>query len=277
MKTKYRFLSEKHRHQLFINNVWTDITGGSTVVDVLGKVLTYWAAGLALEKIGWINNKLKIDGKYQFTPLEKRLAHLKAIREQQSKLDDKQYLDLLDEAYKAHAVRLVDSAGAGTDMHALLEEYVKQCLNRGGEPEEYKGSDVRVKEFSEWAVSDIKRFIWSEAHCYDEDLFVGGISDVGAEMKDGSYVIIDFKSAKEAYFSHFVQVAIYNVLIEKNGLVDKDGKALLKLDKSISKYFIIPFGTKEFTVYENTNVDGLKKAALACIELYKQKSMFEIL
>ena len=33
------------------------LTGTSSVEDVLSKVLTWWASGLAVEKFGWLNPK----------------------------------------------------------------------------------------------------------------------------------------------------------------------------------------------------------------------------
>ncbi len=138
-----------------------------------------------------------------------------------------------------------------------------------------ESNKILVENFAEFAKENVKRFLYSEAHMYDEDLFLGGISDVCAEMKDGSYAIMDFKSSKEAYFGHFIQVAIYHLLVEKNGLFDADGNFLFQIDKPISKYFIIPFGAKEFTIHENANVEELKKAAKACIEIYRAKAQFE--
>ena len=283
-RPKYRFndVDGAHEHLLWSERKqdWEQLTGVTTIIDVLGKVLTWWASGKAVEVLGWTNGKIKVDGKYQTIPLEQRLTHLKPIREAQSKLDDKEYLSLLDTAYKAHSVFLDKSADAGTDMHAELERYVKwhMAFNSGKAIEGFeaqKWSDKTI-EFAKWADKNVKRFIWSEAYCYDEILFVGGITDVGAEMKDGTYAIIDFKSAKEAYFNHFVQIAIYNLLIEKNGLFTKDGNPYMNdLKGQISKYYVIPFGAPKFTVYENTKVKGLKAAGEACIKLYREKSLFE--
>lgn len=284
-RPKYKFNDEGKAHEHLL---WSDrkegyeqLTGVTTIIDVLGKVLTWWASGKAVEVLGWTNSKIKVDGKYQTIPLERRLTHLKPIREAQSKLSDTDYLSLLDNAYKAHSIFLDKSADAGTDLHELLERYVKMTITLGNienvsiEEIEKLDPSGRVKDFHFWALKNVKKFLWSEAYCYDEILFVGGITDVGAEMKDGTYAIIDFKSAKEAYFNHFVQIAIYNLLIEKNGLFTKDGEPTMKLDKEISKYYVIPFGASKFTVSENANVKGLKESGLACVKLYREKSKFE--
>lgn len=277
MNQTYRFLTEQngrpcHLHQIKVGEEWKNATGASTIVGVLDKPLTWWASGMAVGKFGWVNPKLS--SKEQcLEAAEKALNSLDGITVEQ-------YLDKLDEAYRAHSVRLTDSAEAGTDMHAELESYVKACMyNNEGKPmplPPHKNTPGYLLEFAAWACADIKRFIWSEAFMYDQDLFVGGISDCGVELSDGSYAIIDFKSSKEAYFNHFCQIGIYNVLLEKNGLVDKHGEPFkIQLDKPISKYLVVPFGAKEFTVHENSNVESLKVAALACISLYRQKAYFE--
>lgn len=287
MQNKYRFLSQDefgkpcHRHQLLVDDKWTDMTGGSSIVDVLKKDgLTYWAAGLAVKTFsniedGKLLTKIK-NGKATDAEILLVQESVKKWQREHEDLPEDAYIQLCIEAYFAHTVKLDDSAGKGTELHAFLEEYVKFCMEKGGKPQPYKGEDIRVKEFSDWALKDIKRFIWSEAHMFNEDLFIGGISDVGAQMNDDTFAIIDFKSSKEAYFSHFVQGFIYNLLLEKNGLFDENGIQLLpKIEKPVNKIIIIPFGAKEFTVHENSNVDGLRKAALSCITLYREKCNFE--
>ncbi len=272
MANKYRFLEGKHLHQYrkAEGEVWENMSGASTIVGVLDKPgLTYWASGLAVKKLGWLNPK-------EHTK-EERLESAKLAAFKIDSLAFDEYLDLLDEAYKAHSVRLADSAQEGTDLHKDLQEYVEWCLEKGGKPRLYSvvNGNSKVKEFADWAMLDVKRFNWSEAFMYDEELFVGGISDCGATMNDGSYVIIDFKSSKEAYFSHFIQIALYNLMFEKNGICTQEGEPLPRYVFPISKYFVIPFGAKEFTIYENDNVSELKEAAKACISLYRAKSNFD--
>ena len=55
---KYRFVDtdKEHLHQIFDESLedWQNLTGTSSVVDVLDKPLTWWASGLACAKLGWI-------------------------------------------------------------------------------------------------------------------------------------------------------------------------------------------------------------------------------
>ena len=63
-------------------------------------------------------------------------------------------------------------------------------------------------------VEHVEQFLLSEAHCYSERLWVGGITDCVARMKNGKLAVIDFKSSKDAYYGQFVQVAGYALQLE---------------------------------------------------------------
>lgn len=284
-QTKYRFLEvdedgkQCHRHQYD----GVDMTGGSTIVDVLGKTLTYWASGLAVKEFSGIEDckvltKIK-NGKATDEEFLTTTHTLSNWLKSHQDIGVEEYLKICQKAYTAHATRLDDTAKVGTDMHQDLENYVKDCIeNHEGKPYIKDGDFIKinqVEDFSRWAVINVKKFIASEAHCFDEVLFVGGITDAVCEMQDESLAIIDFKSAKVAYFSHFVQIAIYNILIAKNGLVDKKGVEIMKLEKPITQYIVFPFGMKELEPTIIKNTEGLIKSALACVELYRQKSAFE--
>jgi len=260
-KQGYRYLDEKKQHLHTLNS--KPLFGTSTIVGVLSKPLTWWASGLAVAKLGWVNSK---EAKKEI-----RLEKAKEKKSQIAEMSDEEYLSLLDEAYKAHSVKLDTSAQAGTDMHALLENYINKCIKENKrEPMLPRETDERpVQIFAQWATNNVKRFIWSEANCYSERLWVGGISDVGAEMVDGTYAIIDFKSSKEAYESQFIQCAGYAIQIEENGVLTSDGKVVLKLSKPISKVIIFPFGSPTPTPEYRMNIEQLKQAFEACTLLHK--------
>lgn len=129
MTKKYAFDEENHLHTL--DNV--PLTGTSTVVDVLAKPLTWWASGLAVSKLGWTKaadwKKLKTDIE-KGDDLARRLTVVEPVFEMIKGMDSKSYLDLLDDAYKAHSVKLDKSAKAGTNLHEILERYVRAEMKR---------------------------------------------------------------------------------------------------------------------------------------------------
>lgn len=265
---RYKFIDEKGEHLHTLDG--RPLVGTSTALGVMAKPLTYWAAGLALEKFGWspINDK-KTKKKF---PREQRLLLAKPKFEEVKGLDLEKYLDLLDEGYYAHTKKLKDTATQGTDMHAQLEDYVKHAISSGDF--EYAGDFEPVKIFSEWAKGRVKRFLWSELHSYSEKHWLGGISDCGFEDVEGKYAILDFKSSKEAYLSQFFQNAGYDIqLTENGGGFDKDGNKIFELDKPISYYAVLPFGMENPQVQTYHDVAGGKEAFLAAVTLYKKTNI----
>jgi hypothetical protein len=262
---EYRFDDEKHVHLLD----GSPLIGTSSMASVLAKGgLTYWASGLACAKFGWTN---KGNAKIGWIPKAKRLANAISHRLKISKLSDEEYLSLLDEAYSAHATKLKDSAVDGTDMHAIMEEYVKVCINQfDGKPCFIDEPNPKLKILIDWAMKNVKRFIWSEVNCYSRKLWLGGISDVGYEDMEGKYVILDFKSSKEVYLSQFWQCIGYAIQLEENGGFTPEGVKVLSLDKPISYVAILPFGMEKPEVQYNYDMEGGVEAVKSMLTLYKK-------
>lgn len=261
---QYLFDAENHIHTLDGEPLF----GTSSMSSVLAKHgLTYWAAGLAVEKFGWTH---KGNAKKGWNPKAKRLEKAIKTRETISTLSDEEYLDLLDEGYSAHSKKLKTTAVSGTDMHYLMECYVLHCIEKnGGKPDgEYLTEDKQVKILVAWSLTKVKRFIWSEAHCFSKVLWLGGISDVGFEDLDGKYAILDFKSSKDIFLPQFWQCVGYAIQIEENGLFTPEGELIMKLDKPISYVAVLPFGMSKPEVLYNHDMESGKKACQAMVTLY---------
>ena len=272
----YKYIDEKDekgkaQHLHTLNGV--GLTGTSTVLSVLSKPLTYWASGLAVATLGWTKavdwRKLKTKEEKD-ADLKRRIEHTTPAFEQIKELSVVEYISLLDKAYKAHAEKLETTAEAGTDLHSLLEIFVKNtmlCSASGmKDTTEY---DVKIKPFIEWTTKNVKRFLGSETYCFSESLFVGGITDAVAELNNGEIAIIDFKSAKDAYASHFFQIAGYDLQISENGGLDKNGNVMFKLDKPITQHIVVPFGAKEPYPVVSRLVDDNKEAFKSALSLYR--------
>lgn len=258
MEVGYKYIDEKKQHL----HTWDDkpLIGTSSVINVLSKPLTWWASGLACEKFGWKNPKY-------FSP-DERLKSATEFLKMTDKYSVEEWLKLGDEAYKAHSVKLKDSAEAGTDLHAEAERYVKWHM--GTIPSVGLVSfDSKIQPFIYWVEQNVKRFLWSEAHCYSTTMWTGGISDCGAELNDGSYVIIDFKSSKEVYQSQFIQIAGYALQIEENGIYTKNGELIQKFEKEFSQYVVFPFGAEVVEAQYRFNVDELKEGFKSALVLHK--------
>jgi hypothetical protein len=253
---KYNFNSKIHAHTLDDR----PLLGTSSVVGIIAKPLTWWASGLAVAKFGWVNPKNN--------PPEAVELALDEGYKQVMALDKPNYKKLLAEAYKAHSVKLDTSADAGTDMHAELEKYVRRCIEIEGIPQLY-AENPQVKLFAEWAVKNVEKFLWSELHTYSERLWVGGITDCGALLKDGKIAIIDFKSSKEAYQSQFIQIAGYDLELSETGGYTAKGEKMFTLESPISAYVVFPFGAKNPEPAFRYNTEELRKGFESALVLYK--------
>lgn len=270
---EYKYTDEGKSHLHTLNG--KPLIGTSSAASVLAKPLTWWASGLACAKFGWIN---KGNAKKGWTPKSDRIKAAEIGQKKVMELGVDQYLNLLDSAYAAHAENLKETASDGTDLHAEIEKFIKFCLFVGvknGCDAEYRGNhgaffDNRIQPFIDWTSIKVKRFLWSEMHCYSERLWVGGITDFGFEDNDGNYSVGDIKSSKEAYLSQFWQDAGYDIQISENGGFDRDGNKVFTLDKPISYYTVFPFGMDKPEAQYHFDVEGSKLAFEAEIFLYKK-------
>ncbi len=260
--SRYAF-KKPHRHTLDGKN----LIGTSTGMKIIGgdKVggLIWWASGMAVGKFGWLN------------PKKNEVEDVgKAMREGFDKiknLDYESYSDLLAEAYKAHDTHKKERAKIGTARHELLERYVKMCLEKAdGEPQVFDSGDETINQFITWAVGNVKKFIWSETHCYSERLWLGGICDVGMEMNDGKIMVGDFKSSREAYVDQFLQCAAYGIQLKENGGFTADGDRVFEPLKRIDGYFIVPFGAEKIIPQFVYDVENCEKTAELAIGLNKK-------
>lgn len=259
-KNQYRFNEEEHLHTLDGKS----LVGTSSVEDVLNKPLAYWASGKAMERFGWKNKK-------EVSKVEERVVIQEPYRIALKNMTPEEYDAYLDSAYRAHAEFTKDSATKGTDLHAVLEVWVKARM-RGEDPE----PDPRIVSFVEWCKVNVKRFLWSEVNVYSKKYWLGGISDVGVELNDGRIGILDFKSSKDAYFAHFVQCGGYSIQLEENdGGFDNDGNRVLTLGKPINFIGVVPFGNKDKTPRITNDVKGFQNSFLATLRLYQHQKQIK--
>ena len=183
-------------------------------------------------------------------------------------MDGPGWVRALNKAYRAHHEQKEQAAVTGTDMHARLEEFVKAHMNHSDWP--VLEDDV-IYPFVRWTMENVRQFIWSEAHCYSLDLFCGGISDIGAILKDGSVAVIDAKSSREAYISHFIQSAGYAIQIEENGLFDPEGNQIKAPGEipPIDTLIIVPFRSNPVTPAIVKGIGKFKEGFRSCVQLHK--------
>ena len=243
------------------------LTGTTTILDVLGKNLTWWAAEMAAISCLEAGEKIPTI----------RKEYLEACASE----DKKKAIDALQKKYpafkKARFAHFDDKntkADKGTDLHADLEKLVKAFMAGESIPMVFPAEKAKLMDFCLWAKENVSEFIASEVNVYDKILFIGGIVDCIAKLKDGTYAIIDFKSSKEVFFGQMVQCSLYGLQLARNGAFNANGDRLLD-PLEVSSYIVFPFGAKELKPVQNKNIKSLTEAAEACVSLYRQKAIFE--
>src|SRR3990167_3962192 len=260
----YKYIDEGRTHMHTYNG--KPLIGTSTVVDIIAKTLHWWSAELAAVECLEAGEKIP-------TIREEDLAVTKLPQ-----IEKKKGIDALCVKYPifrkaryAHHEKKNETADTGTDMHLELSNYVLACIkdNKGVPLAHSVNEHKAVSLFTDWSMANIDKFLFSEGYCYALEAWVGGICDCGALMKNGKIAIFDFKSAKEAYYGQFIQVAGYALEIEENGVLDKDGNLILKLDKPIEELYVVPFGAEDTTTRVRYDVEDKKIDFLAAVRLYK--------
>lgn len=276
-QTGYKFIDEKGEHLHTLDG--QPLYGTSSVSKVIPPPLAYYAAGLAVKEFGVPDAKVLTKFKNKKATPEEIEALFKGCGVQHElikQMDIETYLKLCMKAYTAHATRLKDTAKAGTDLHAELERYVKNHMlcndpnNKGGKMKDTTEYDPKIKPFVDWTQKEVDYFIWSESCCFSRKHWLGGVSDAGAVLKNGKTIIIDFKSAKEAYKTAFWQCCGYALEVEENGWMTKDGEVLGTLEKPIDYVCVVPFGAEKVVPQFYYNMELGKQMFLHEFALYKE-------
>lgn len=289
MNKGYEFIDTKGEHLHTLDG--KPLIGTSTVLSIVAKPLTWWAAGEAVKTLGWTPAKIIVDGKYHSTKKEDRIVTAfnawdkicGAVEDTGLPIEDgdanrvvigEHWLEFLDTAYAAHSKSLTKSASKGTNLHAVLEKYVKYCIEKNeGKP--VKVESPEIQGFILWSLDNVANFVSSEAHHYSEKYWLGGISDAICVLKGGGTAIIDFKSSKAAYNNQFWQIAGYAIELAENGAFDSKGERFIE-PMSVDAYIVIPFGAETFSPSIKYDTEGLcKDAFLAALTLYKANQIME--
>ena len=274
---RYRYYDEKGEHLHTLDG--RPLVGTSRIGNVLAKPLAWYGSGKAVEVFGVPDPKVLTKIKNKKATQEEIDALTEGLCRSLSSLkeiDVTEFSVLIDKAYRAHDTYMRTRAKGGTDMHAECEAYIKAVMT--GDFSDHGIPSTQIQPFVDWAKSNVKRWLWSEGHCYSEKHWIGGICDAGYEKLDGTFGILDFKSTKEAYVPQFWQCAGYDIQIQENGVLDKDGNQVYKLPKvwlggiersAINEYCIFAFGG-EPKPYFFSDPKGAKEAFLATLLIYNK-------
>lgn len=243
MSKEFKFNEKNHAYTLDGKR----LTGVTTIIGVLDKpALVSWSANMAVDYIKENSDTEKkgVDDFWTYSIKEEKL----------------------EEARKAWA-RKRDSAGdIGTMCHHWIEEYSKSKINGTDYLPEYENENVRkmVDKFIIWSVENDVKFLLSEQKLFSEEHWFAGTVDLLIE-RDGKKYIADIKTAKDIYYTNFIQMAGYHIALEELGKVqDLAGYTVINIPKELTKK-----GEAKLKVKTLYKTEEHKKAFLNCLSLYR--------
>lgn len=249
----YAFDNKEHCHTL--NG--KPLVGASTAKSIIGKgdALVQWSADCAVEHIRTGMGAIEKPDITLFDSQKELAAYFAGQIEQ-----------LLKDARRAWIRTRNGAAKVGTARHGVLEDYVRASILAGGKP--LPVGEDGIRQFIAWAVKNVETFCFTEANCYSEELWCGGIADIGMVLKDGRRVVGDHKSSKAAYPDQFLQAALYDVLLSSSGGLDEKGNKLFDWEPC-DGVVIFPFRSEPFTPEFRWNIDELRRCARETVHIYR--------
>jgi len=220
---KEGFVFDEKKHLYYYDG--KPMTGCTTILGVLAKpALIPWAAKMATDYVKeHAITKFKDDDGNQLFSVDG---------------------ETLENARNAHRKKKEDAAESGTDLHALVEEYVRYCIehdtgrstvaNAGDAPES-------IQPFCKWAREQGIRFIATETRLYSKELWVAGTVDL-VFQKGGKRFVGDIKTYKKLWDRvPLIQCAGYALMWEEmhSRLANEPDKSFGELKSGIDGYCVI--------------------------------------
>lgn len=245
--SRLSFDSKKHSYTLdgkLLSGVTSVIDGTSSKQNLIG-----WAANMAVDYVK--ENSKPVEGQYM------RLVQ-----------------DLtLEEARTAYA-RKRDKAGQkGTDVHALVEEYILGLIeHNNGEPMTF-GTNDQLSPFRAWAVDNVDRFVAAEQRLYSETHGFAGTCDFIAIMND-KLTIGDLKTFPKMWSADaFIQMGAYSVAWTELTGERPEQSVVVKMcdpkDERLRKY-----GGQAFSVYPRYALQEDEEMFLTRLKMYRYNQNF---
>lgn len=232
------FVFDEKEHAYFLDG--KPLLGCTTVLGVIAKpALVPWAAKMTVEYIEANCKKAKTqEGSGYFVTK-----------------------DDLKAAKGAHNRKKEKAADDGTELHAMVEAFVKDAIeNHNGQP--MGAFPAKIKCFVDWATKEDIRFLASEKRLYSEKLWVAGTCDLMFE-KGGKRYVGDVKTYKKIWDRvPVIQTAGYALMAEEMGEEKFDGYCIICLPKE-----------REFDEEEDIlwswDTEGDREAFISAVRLHK--------
>ncbi len=148
--------------------------------DMKGGRHNYWYNGKRMYGITTVLGKWDKGGLIQWASNQAIDYVKKKVTKPNGNLESLDVLEnlffILEEARTAHAKKRDKAGEAGTDTHAIVERWIKSCIEAGSWIS--NGSKHRqVKNFKEWAIENKVKFLSSEKVLHSVKMFTVGTAD----------------------------------------------------------------------------------------------------
>ena len=165
-----------------------------------------------------------------------------------------------NEALKAHTKKKEAAGTKGTNTHALVEAYVKDCIsNNDGNARYYKTDDIMLNHFVVWSLENKVQFLESEKKIYSKSRFVAGTVDFTCVI-DGKRIVGDLKTMKKVWDRvPFFQTAAYMAFLVEMGEQPYDASVIVNINKD----------THELTEFYSYDWESDIKSFDAALTLYR--------
>lgn len=256
--SRLKFTEKDHYYELDGKK----LTGVTTVIDGTSSKqnLIQWAANMAVDYV-------KEKGHLVENPIEDNGELINGAFY-------KIYAGHLEEARTAYARKRDKAATKGTDTHALVEEYILECLSPGRDGVPMTGhKDPAIRPFVDWAVSNVDRFLAAEQRLYSETHAFAGTCDFVA-LIDGKLTIGDLKTFPKMWSADaFIQMGAYSIAWEELTGERPAQSVVVKMcdpnDERIKKY-----GGKPFSVYPRYALAEDEEMFLTRLKMYRYNQNF---
>jgi len=231
------------------------MTGITTALDVLAKpALIQWSANLAAA------------AGYAMVAPPSFTEELESLKEANGGKVNAEVCKVLDAKYPefklarlAHRAKKEEAGQHGTDYHAMVETYVKGCINENDGMPRSHVDESPIKPFVDWTMLNVKQFLFSERKLHNLKLFIAGTADFGYIGTDGKRYMGDFKTSSGIYgMDYWLQVSAYRWMAEAEGDEPYEGLSVVRFGKDGS--------FEAVAMYE---YEMFMKAFLACVTLYR--------
>lgn len=240
------FYFRESDHMYFMDG--KPMTGVTTILAVIAKpALIQWAANMACDYIHEKVVKPIGRGEEQY-PIFRKLP------------------EILEEARTAHRKKKEAAGEAGTDVHSLIEKWIKRCIVVDFLTPLHQDEleNPQVVKFHQWATEKGVKFLESEKKLYSPAHWIAGTTDFTCEI-DGKRYVGDLKTSSGIYYEMFMQCAAYRMMLEEMGEEKYHGSVIVRCGKDGS------FETKERYDYE-TDLKGF----MGALALYRAQETYNI-